>query len=111
MTSAAFFHVRVLQIRAFLAAMSVAASQAHGVSCFGFMAYVCISPSQVSWSHVIYTFDQREKYLLREGGQSRSQNDDYRSSTHVPREEDVRVVGLWSKVTSCETCDYIHPAR
>ena len=29
-----------------------------------------------------------------EGGQSRSQNDDYRSSTHVPREEDVRVVGL-----------------
>ena len=65
MTSAAFFHVRVLQIRAFLAAMSVAASQAHGVSCFGFMAYVCISPSQVSRSHVIYTFDQREKYLLR----------------------------------------------
>ena len=41
-----------------------------------------------------------------EGGQSRSQNDDYRSSTHVPREEDVRMVGLWSKVTSCETCDY-----
>ena len=73
---------------------AVAASQAHGVSSFGFMAYVCISPSQVSWSHVIYTFDQREKYLLREGGQSRSQNDDYRSSTHVPREEDVRVVGL-----------------
>ena len=40
-----------------------------------------------------------------EGGQS--QNDDYRSSTHVPREEDFRVVALWSKVTSCETCDYI----
>ena len=65
MTSAAFFHVRVLQIQAFLAAMSVAASQAHGVSCFGFMAYVCISPLQVSRSHVIFTSDQREKYLLR----------------------------------------------
>uniref|UniRef100_A0A7S2PH45 UDENN domain-containing protein n=1 Tax=Leptocylindrus danicus TaxID=163516 RepID=A0A7S2PH45_9STRA len=31
------------------------------------------------------------------------------SSNHpiIPREDDFRVVALWSKVTSCETCDYI----